>query len=99
MGSKSNATHQRTLNRFLLPFSISILMLLITFPVYCEQIRGKVIHSIEIGDDYGPVSGQIGLRELASIGFATDEYLNGIVVSILAPDTVLQFRESFLLSM
>lgn len=75
-----------------------IFLVLLAVPVNSEQIRGELVHSLVIDEQYNPIAASVGLRELIGIDFASDEYLSGIVVEITTPDTVLQFRESFMLS-
>ncbi len=72
---------------------------LLAVPVSSEQIRGELAHSIFIDEQYNSVTASVGLRELIGIDFASDEYLRGIVIEISTPDAVLQFRESFMLSL
>lgn len=75
------------------------LFLFMVLPLESEQIRGKVTHILKVGEQYQPVSASIGLHELIGISFPEDEYLKGIIIEIRTPDSVLQFRESFLLSL
>jgi hypothetical protein len=77
---------------------VCIFLFLLAAPVNSEQIRGELAHSLVIDEQYNPVTASVGLRELIGIDFARDEYLRGIIIEITTPDSVLQFRESFMLS-
>ncbi len=73
-------------------------LLLFSYPLAAEQVRSEVQHTAVIDKNYSDVTLSIGLRELSQIKLEATEFLRGIVVQINAPQAVLQFRESFLLS-
>lgn len=98
MGPKRNAVYRCLLNFLPHALCACIFFAALAVPVNGEQIRGELARSLQIDEQYNPVTASIGLRELIGINFASEEYLKGIVIEITTPDTVLQFRESFMLS-
>jgi len=98
MGSKRDAAHQlkiRTVRWGL--FLIIYMLFALPGSLFGEEMRGQVEHTLQLGAEYEAVTAEIGIREITSIDFSHDEFLDGLVLEITTPNTVLQFRESFLL--
>lgn len=79
--------------------SFFVLFFLLSGGLYGENIRGRVQHFIEIPGSYGKVSGEVGLRSPAAVDFASGEFIRGIIIEVVSPPSVLQFRQSFLLTL
>lgn len=98
MGSIRAATNHR-LNALRIGAVLTVVLLLfVSFSLEAEQVRGKVEHTLIVDENYSDTSVSIGLRELCQIGVESTEFLQGLVVQVESPQTALQFRESFLLS-
>ena len=98
MGSIRTATNHRLNSLRILAILIGLLLLFVSFSIEAEQVRGKVEHTLIVDENYSDTSISIGLRELCQIGVESTEFLQGLVVQVESPQTALQFRESFLLS-
>ncbi len=73
-------------------------LFLFSYPIAAEQVRSEVQHTATIDATYSDISISVGLRELSQIKLESTEFLRGIVIQVNSPRAVLQFRESFLLS-
>lgn len=73
-------------------------LFLFPYLVTAEQVRSEVQHTLTVDESYSDTSISIGLRELTQIKLSATEFLRGVVIQVNAPRAVLQFRESFLLS-
>jgi hypothetical protein len=67
--------------------------------LYGDNIRGRLRHFIEIPDTYEEVSDDIGLKALTAVDFASAEFLRGFILEVVSPASILQFRQSFLLTL
>ncbi|HKK65712.1 MAG TPA: hypothetical protein VJ967_07645 [Clostridia bacterium] len=98
MGSIKAVTNYRLNTLGVFVVLTGILLLFASFSVEAEQVRGEVEHTLIVDQNYSDTSVSIGLRELCQIRVESTEFLQGIVVQVESPQTALQFRESFLLS-
>jgi len=80
-------------------FCFVLLLLAPSDLLFGENIRGQVQNFIEIPEDYTTVRTETGLRGLTSLDIASGEFLRGFILEIGSPPSVLQFRQSFLLSL
>ena len=89
-----------TMKRGTAVFALFTVVILFFVPssIPAEQLRGKIRHFIELPEDYSEVVIDIGLRELASLDIESEEFLRGLIIEIISPPSVLEFRQSFLLS-
>lgn len=87
-----------SIRTFALISTFTSALLLFSYPVAAEQVRSEVQHTAVIDESYSNASLTIGLRELSQIKLEATEFLRGVVIQVNAPQAVLQFRESFLLS-
>ncbi|MFW6207534.1 MAG: hypothetical protein ACOC7X_02440 [Spirochaetota bacterium] len=73
-------------------------LFLFSYPTAAEQVRSEVQHTATLDAAYSDIRISVGLRELSQIKLEATEFLRGIVIQVNSPRAVLQFRESFLLS-
>jgi len=98
MGSIRHVVHKRAIKLFIHVLIVFCMLTLTDTTAWGEALRGTVSQVLKLDEQYAPISAVIGLRELTGLDFSADEYLRGIVLEIDTPNTVLQFRESFMLS-
>ncbi len=99
MGSIKNATSYRLNIYELCLVLFSVLFFMSPSITTAERLRSEVQHTLTVDENKTGSSISIGLRKLSLIQFNSEEFLRGIVIKVETPQAVLQFRESFMLTL